>query len=170
MPEDFIGRVRGGLRTSEVVKNSNILLLQQTDANPQFAADVLNAIMKEYLIYDRNRKTQSATQMIKFIDDQLTYLSPTIKGSEKSILEFKQKNKLMEVSTSAESALAKAKDIEAQQAILKLQLIAVEQLRDQVDKEKNNVNLNFNVGNGVDPALTTLIENLTFYLTSATIF
>lgn len=160
MPEDFIGRVRGGLRTSEVVKNSNILLLQQTDANPQFAADVLNAIMKEYLIYDRNRKTQSATQMINFIDDQLTYLSPAIKGSEKSILEFKQKNKLMEVSTSAESALAKAKDIETQQAILKLQLIAVEQLRDQVDKEKNNVNLNFNAGNGVDPALTALIEKL----------
>jgi tyrosine-protein kinase Etk/Wzc len=160
MPEDFIGRVRGNLRTSEVVKNSNILLLQQTDANPQFAADVLNAIMKEYLIYDRNRKTQSATQMINFIDDQLTYLSPAIKGSEKSILEFKQKNKLMEVSTSAEGALAKAKDIEAQQAILKLQLIAIEQLRDQVDKEKNNVNLNFNVGTGVDPALTALIQRL----------
>jgi tyrosine-protein kinase Etk/Wzc len=160
MPEDFIGRVRGGLRTSEVVKNSNILLLQQTDANPQFAADVLNAIMKEYLIYDRNRKTQSATQMINFIDDQLNYLSGTVKGSEKSILEFKQKNKLMDVSTSAESALAKAKDIETQQAILKLQLIAIDQLRDQIDKEKNNVNLNFNAGKDVDPALNALIERL----------
>jgi len=160
MPEDFIGRVRGGLRTSEVVKNSNILLLQQTDANPQFAADVLNAIMKEYLIYDRNRKTQSATQMINFIDDQLKYLSGTVKGSEKSILEFKQKNKLMNVSTSAESALGKAKDIETQQAILKLQLIAVEQLRDQIAKEKNNVNLNFNAGKDVDPALIALIDRL----------
>ncbi|MFA6245515.1 MAG: polysaccharide biosynthesis tyrosine autokinase [Mucilaginibacter sp.] len=160
MPEDFIGRVRGGLRTSEMVKNSNILLLQQTDANPQFASDVLNAIMKEYLIYDRNRKTQSATQMINFIDDQLKYLSGTVKGSEKSILEFKQKNKLMDVSTSAEGALTKAKDIETQQAILKLQLIAIEQLRDQIDKEKNNVNLNFNAGKDVDPALNALIERL----------
>ncbi|MDB5128777.1 Wzz/FepE/Etk N-terminal domain-containing protein [Mucilaginibacter sp.] len=160
IPEDFIGRVRGGLRTSEMVKNSNILLLQQTDANPQFAADVLNAIMREYLIYDRNRKTQSATQMINFIDDQLKYLSGAVKGSEKSILEFKQKNKLMEVSSSAETALSKAKDIESQQAILKLQLIAIEQLRDQIDKEKNNVNLNFNAGSGIDPALTTLIERL----------
>jgi capsular exopolysaccharide synthesis family protein len=160
MPEDFIGRVRTGLRTSEVVKNSNILLLQQIDANPQFAADVLNAIMKEYLIYDRNRKTQSATQMINFIDDQLKYLSGTVKGSEKSILEFKQKNKLMNVSTSAETALAKAKDIETQQAILKLQLIAIEQLREQIDKEKNNVNLNFNAGKDVDPALNALIERL----------
>ena len=159
-PEDLLGRVRGGLRTSEVIKYSNILLLQQTDANPQFAADVLNAIMKEYLIYDRNRKTQSATQMINFIDDQLKYLSGAVKGSEKSIQEYKQKNKLMEVSSSAESALAKAKDIESQQAILKLQLIAIDQLREQVEKEKNNVNLNFNAGNGIDPTLTGLIERL----------
>ncbi|GGH15412.1 GumC family protein [Mucilaginibacter phyllosphaerae] len=160
IPEDFMGRVRGGLRTSETVKNSNILLLQQTDANPRFAADILNAIMKEYLIYDRNRKTQSATQMIAFINDQLEYLSGKVKGSEKSILEFKQKNKLMEVSSSAENALTKAKDIESQQAILKLQLIALDQLREQIDKEKNNVNLNFNAGNGVDPALNALIEKL----------
>ncbi|QHS56355.1 polysaccharide biosynthesis tyrosine autokinase [Mucilaginibacter sp. 14171R-50] len=160
IPEDFIGRVRGGLRTSELAKYSNVLLLQQTDANPQFAADVLNAIMKEYLIYDRDRKTQSATQMINFIDDQLQYLSDKVKGSEKSILEFKQKNKLMEVSSSAEAALGKAKEIESQQAVLKLQLIAIDQLKEQIDKEKNNVNLNFNAGNGVDPALNGLIDKL----------
>ncbi|MES2267294.1 MAG: polysaccharide biosynthesis tyrosine autokinase [Bacteroidota bacterium] len=159
-PEDLLGRVRGGLRTAELVKNSNILQLQQTDANPRFAADILNAIMKEYLLYDRNRKTQSATQMISFINEQLEYLSSKVKGSEKSILEFKQKNKLMEVSTSAESALAKAKDIESQQAILKLQLIAIDQLKEQINKEKNNVNLNFNAGKDVDPGLTALIERL----------
>ncbi|MFD0765453.1 GumC family protein [Mucilaginibacter lutimaris] len=159
-PDDLLGRVRGGLRTAELVKNSNILQLQQTDANPRFAADILNAIMREYLLYDRNRKTQSATQMISFINEQLEYLSSKVKGSEKSILEFKQKNKLMEVSTSAENALAKAKEIESQQAILKLQLIAVDQLKEQIDKEKNNVNLNFNAGKDIDPALSALIERL----------
>jgi tyrosine-protein kinase Etk/Wzc len=98
--------------------------------------------------------------MINFIDDQLKFLSGEVKGSERSILEFKQKNKLMEVSASAETALTKAKEIESQQAILKLQLIAIEQLRDQIGKEKNNVNLNFNAGSGIDPALTSLIERL----------
>jgi tyrosine-protein kinase Etk/Wzc len=56
VPDDFVGRVLGGLHTNEVVKNSNIISLQETDSNPQFAADVLNAIMKEYLEYDRNQK------------------------------------------------------------------------------------------------------------------
>jgi tyrosine-protein kinase Etk/Wzc len=160
-PEDFIGRVRGGLRTSETAKNSNILLLQVTDENPRFAADVLNYIMKEYLIYDRNRKTQSASQMINFIDDQLKYLSTEVRGSEKSIQNFKQKNRLMEVSASADAALGKAKEIETQQSVLKLQLIAIDQLKQQIAKEKNNVNLNFNAGGGqVDPSLEKLITNL----------
>jgi tyrosine-protein kinase Etk/Wzc len=49
IPDDFVSRVLGGLRTNEAVKNSNIISLQEIDSNPQFAADVLNAIMKEYL-------------------------------------------------------------------------------------------------------------------------
>ena len=80
-PEDFIGRVAGGLRTSEAVKYSNIISLQETDSNPQFAADVLNAIMTEYLRYDRLQKTLSATQMIHFIQTQLDTLSLQLKGS-----------------------------------------------------------------------------------------
>lgn len=160
-PEELLGRVRSGLRTSELAKNSNIILLQQTDANPQFAADVLNAIMKEYLVYDRSRKTQSATQMINFIDDQLKFLSSQVKSSDKQISDFKQKNRLMEVSASAEAALGKAKDLETQQALLKLQLLAVDQLKSQIAREQNNVTLNFNLGDEkIDPALPVIVEKL----------
>ncbi|PAW93485.1 tyrosine protein kinase [Mucilaginibacter sp. MD40] len=160
-PEELLGRVRSGLRTSELAKNSNIILLQQTDANPQFAADVLNNIMKEYLVYDRSRKTQSATQMINFIDDQLKFLSNQVKSSDKQISDFKQKNRLMEVSTSAEAALAKAKDLETQQALLKLQLLAIDQLKNQIAKEQNNVTLNFNLGDEkIDPSLPVIVEKL----------
>ncbi|MDB5287605.1 MAG: tyrosine protein kinase [Mucilaginibacter sp.] len=165
-PEDFVGRIRRELRTGETVKNSNILSLQITDANPQFAADALNCIMKEYLIYDRNRKTQSATQMINFIDDQLKYLSSQVQGSEKSIQNFKQKNRLMEVSASADAAMSKARDLESQQSILNLQLLAINDLKQQIAKEKNNVNLNFDAGNGqIDPSLNRLITNLDVLLT-----
>ena len=161
VPEDFVGRVQGGMRTSETAKNSNILAIQITDASPRFAADVLNFIMKEYLIYDRNRKTQSATQMINFIDDQLKYLSTEVKGSEKSIQTFKQKNRMMEVSSAADAVLGKAKELETQQATYKFQLIAIEQLREQIAKEKNNVNLNFNAGDGqVTASLVKLVGDL----------
>jgi tyrosine-protein kinase Etk/Wzc len=96
--EDFIGRVRGGLHTAETAKNSNIVSLQEIDSNPQFAADVLNAIMKEYLNYDRNQRTQSASQMIHFIDSQLEFLSGEVKGWENSIAQYKINRKIMDVS------------------------------------------------------------------------
>ncbi|HTE02455.1 MAG TPA: polysaccharide biosynthesis tyrosine autokinase [Mucilaginibacter sp.] len=160
IPEDFVGRVKGGLRTSEVVKNSNIISLQETDSDPIFAADVLNAIMREYLNYDKNHKTQSATQMIKFIDDQLGSLSNTVNGSEKSIEQFKKQTKIMNVTSASESELGKIKDLEAQRSLLKIQLIALDQLKAQIAREKDNISLNFNLEGPIDPMLAGLINSL----------
>ncbi|MDN3584396.1 GumC family protein [Mucilaginibacter flavus] len=159
-PEDFFDRIRGGLRTSEVIRNSNIVSLQQTDVNPEFSADALNAVMTEYLKYDRAQRMQSATQMIDFIDSQLKYLSNEVKGSERSIEKFKQNLKIMDVNSAAEAALTKAKDLETQRSLLKIQLIALEQLKSDIVKEKNNVTLNFSLEGVVDPQLQASIEKL----------
>lgn len=159
-PEDFVGRVKGGLHTNEVVKNSNIISLQETDSNPQFAADILNAIMKEYLVYDRNQKTQSATNMIKFIDDQLEALSNNVKGSEKSIEKFKSNSKIMDVSSATELEFSQIKEIESQRQLLKIQLIANDQLKNQIAQEKDNVSLNMNLEGVIDPLLGGLVQSL----------
>ncbi|HTI60966.1 GumC family protein [Mucilaginibacter sp.] len=160
VPEDFIGRVKGGLHTSEVVKNSNIISMQETDSNPQFAADALNAVMKEYLTYDKNLKTQSATNMIKFIDDQLESLSNNVKGSENSIEKFKTNSKILSVSSASDLELGKIREIESQRSILKIQLIAIDQLKDQITKEKDNVSLNLNLEGVIDPLLAGLVQSL----------
>lgn len=164
IPEDYVGRVKGGLRTSEIVKNSNIISLQETDSDPQFAADVLNAIMREYLNYDRNQKTQSATQMIHFIDDQMGSLSNNVKGSEKSIEKFKQNSRIMSVSSSADLEIGKVKELETQRSLAKIQLIAIDQLKDQITKEKDSTPLNLNLEGQVDPLLAGLISSLDNYL------
>ncbi len=160
IPEDLVDRVRGGLHASELVKNSNIISLQETDSNPQFAADALNAIMREYLNYDRNQKTQSASQMINFIDDQLGLLSNEVKGSEKSIEKYKQNAKIMNVSASTELEFGQLKDLESERSLLKIQLIAIDQLKDQIAKEKETVNLNLNLEGVIDPLLGGLIVQL----------
>ncbi|WP_426671955.1 GumC family protein [Mucilaginibacter sp. McL0603] len=159
-PEDFVGRVKAGLRTNELIKNSNIITLQETDSDPQFVADILNAIIREYLNYDRNQKTQSATQMIHFIDAQLESLADDVKGSEKSIEEFKQNNKMMDVSSSSELQLGRIKEFGTQKTLLKLQLIAIDQLKEQITKEKDNINLNLNLEGVIDPLLAELIGSL----------
>jgi tyrosine-protein kinase Etk/Wzc len=160
IPEDYIGRVQGGLRAGETGKNTNIISLQETDLNPQFAADVLNNIMKEYVIFDRNQKSQSASQMIDFIDSQLSFLSSEVKGSESSIEKYKNKNKILDVGSASATSASKAADIETRRSLLKIQMIALDQLTDQITKEKDNVTLNFSSGGTDLPTLNALINKL----------
>lgn len=159
IPESFLDRVRSGLRINEAIKNSDLLTLQQTDANPQFAMDIINAIMKEYLNYDRNQKTQSATQLIDFITDQLKYLSTELKGSERSLEKYKENTKIMDISSSAGIAFSKVSDLESQRSLLKMQLIVIDQLKEQIAAEKNAINLNLNLEGSIDPLLGVLVGN-----------
>lgn len=160
LPEDFVGRCLGGLQIKEPSKNSNIVNLEQSDSNPDFAADFLNALMAEYLRFDQDRKAQSASQIIRFIDAQLDFLSGQVKTSETSLARFKKSNRVMDVSTSAENALAKVKELESQKSLLNIQLIAIDQLQQQIEKDKENANLNFNMEGSVDVLLGGLIESL----------
>lgn len=159
-PEMLLERASGGLRISEAFQNTNILSLQQTDANPQFAADLLNAIMSEYLAYDQNQKTQSATKMISFIDKQQANLLTAVKGSENSLEKYKQNSGIMDINASANVALSKISEFESQRSLLNVQLIAIDQLKKQITADKDNVNLNFNLEGNVDPLLGSLVGSL----------
>jgi tyrosine-protein kinase Etk/Wzc len=158
--DDFVGRAVGGLHISEVVKNSNILSLQETDSNPQFASDVLNAIMKEYLNYDHEQKTLSATQMIQFIQNQLDTISIEVRGSENRIEKNKQDTKILDVASAVSAELGKSNELESQQSLLKIQLLAIAQLKEQITSEKENLSLNFNMEGNIDPLLAQLVANI----------
>ena len=158
--EDLVGRVKRGLHTSETAKNSNIISLQETDSDPQFAADILTLIMKEYLNYDRRQRIKSASQQVVFINSQLDFLSKEVKASGNSIKDYKQSKKIMDVSASSESALGEAKDYESQKSVLNLQLLAIEQLKQEVLSEKNNLSLNFYMNDLVDPQLGGYVTQL----------
>ncbi|WP_114936933.1 GumC family protein [Mucilaginibacter endophyticus] len=160
IPEDYIGRVQSGFRAGETGRNTNIISLQETDSNPVFAADILNNIMKEYVIFDRNQKAQSASQMIDFIDTQLSFLLNEVKGSESSIEKYKNKTKILDVTTTSTSAGAKGAEIETNRSLLKIQIIALDQLKDQITNNKENVTLNFSTGGAAFPAIEALISKL----------
>lgn len=164
-PEDFYPRISAGLNTSEAIKNSNVINLEETDSNPQFAADIVNAITKEYLDFDKNRKMQSASQIINFIDNQLDYLSKQVKSSEKSIESYKKSSKVFDVTSSAGVMLSKVQEVEAQISLLNIQLIAINQLKQQINNEKNSVSLNFNMQGTVDPLLSGLLLRYNTLLT-----
>jgi tyrosine-protein kinase Etk/Wzc len=162
--DGLVGRARGGLRVTELLKNSNIVSLGETDSSPQFAADILNAIMKEYVIYDRNKKQQSSGQIITFINNQLDTISDKVRKSESSIEDFKRGSKLMDVNSAAQAQISKANDAEAQRNLLKIQLTTVEDAKQQIINEKDNSNLNFNIDNPNGASVNSMINNFNVLL------
>lgn len=158
--ESLLERAGKGLQTSETVKNANVVTIWQTDSNPHFAADLLNAIMRAYLNYDQHQKTKSATQMIRFINDQLTTLSSAVKDAETAIKEHKQSAGMMDGRIAVNHLLSKLTALESQRSALKIEKMAIEQLQQQLNTDKNQVNLNLNLHGPVDPLLLLLITNL----------
>jgi len=158
--EEFVGRVRGGFHAGETSKNSNIISLQETDSNPQFAADILNAIMTEYLDYDRVQRTQSTSQMIRFIDDQLEFLSNQVKGSSNSIKQFQENKKIMDIGSASEESISQAKDLDASLSLEQMELVALDRLKQNIVESKNDVNVSVNLAGLVDVEMNDLVSKL----------
>ncbi|MEI6021474.1 MAG: polysaccharide biosynthesis tyrosine autokinase, partial [Bacteroidota bacterium] len=75
--------------------------LKITDVNKNKSTDIVNAITEEYLVYDVERKSESSTNILAFIDFQLESISNALKTNESDLQRFKKeknysdKDKLM---------------------------------------------------------------------------
>ena len=78
---ELIGRITGGLTTSEAARFTNVMRVSQMDQNSVFAADALNAVMKEYVVNDIVDKQKSATQMVAYIKKQLDFITKEVDSS-----------------------------------------------------------------------------------------
>lgn len=156
--EKFYGRLSSGLLIMEAAKFSSVAQLSKTDDNPYFAADALNAIITVYLKQDLAQKTQSAKQIIDFIDAQLNNLANSVKTSGEKLKNFKQDNNFIDLSNASESVLSKVTDLETQNRNYEMQLLLIKQLQAQMYKNGKTVSLNFNLDGDVDPLLANLIS------------
>ncbi|WP_461791534.1 GumC family protein [Pedobacter sp.] len=152
----FLGRIAGGLSMAET-KGTNILTLSQTDINPYFATDILNAILRAYVDYDRNQKTISATQTIKFIDTLQQGMSKVVRASGSELEQFKVANKVLDISAAGQDVMKKLTDLETEKSTLNLQGIFINQLEKEIVGNKNLNAINYNLQGITDPMLSNLL-------------
>ena len=153
---NFFGRIAGGLNMSET-KGTNILTLSQTDANPYFATDILNSVLRSYVNYDRSQKTVSATQTIKFIDTLQQSMSKVVRSAGSELEQFKVSNKVLDISAAGQEVMKKLTDLETEKNTLNLQGIFINQLEKEVVGNKNLNAINYNLQGISDPMLATLL-------------
>ncbi|MDQ1141896.1 GumC family protein [Pedobacter agri] len=158
--EDFIGRAMGGLNIGEAARFTNVMGLSQTDANAVFAADILNAIMKEYVKYDVIQRRRSAQQTVDFIDNQLGFINTEAGKSGATLANYKTQNKIVDMTSSTSMTVGKLADFEKQKTELNLKLLGIKQLEDQINNNRNKVEIGVDLEGDLSTGLGALVTQL----------
>lgn len=104
------------------------------ERNPDKAADICNTIAEEFKIYDIEKQSESATNTIKFIDDQLKGVYDKLYDSELALQNFKTKNKLDD-ETPLPNFSNRIEDIEGKLNALQLDEVGLKTIEDAIAQE-----------------------------------
>jgi tyrosine-protein kinase Etk/Wzc len=154
--EDLIVRVDKGLKMNEN-KNTNILTFNQIDGNADFARDILNAILTEYLAYDQLQKTTSATQTIDFITRLQSELIAVVKKSANNFELFKVDAQMLDVTGNTKQFTEKLEGLEKEKTGNKLDALMIAQLEKDLTSNQNPNAINYNIQGTSDSILSGLL-------------
>lgn len=158
--EDFVNRVSKGIVIKEVGKNTNILSLSVIDINPYFAKDIVNAILKEYVYFDEQKRSQGANSTIAFINSQLRNMSDELKLAQNQLKDFKVQNKISSISYFSSTRERRLTNYQDQLIAFKTQNINLDIFEQQIKNNQDKVYLNFNIEGETGAFLKGLIDKL----------
>ncbi|RFZ95609.1 polysaccharide biosynthesis tyrosine autokinase [Mucilaginibacter conchicola] len=158
--QDFIGRILSGLSIGEAAKFTNVMNLSQTDGNAAFAANILNEIMKSYIKYDLIQKRLSANQTAEFIDNQLSFIDQATNKSGNNLAAYKAVNNMTDIGTASADVVAKLSDYEKQKAVLKIEMLGIDRLTQQLTSNNNKIDINLDLEGNLDALASGLVSQL----------
>jgi tyrosine-protein kinase Etk/Wzc len=156
--ESLVARTAGALSLD--AQNLNILSITHTDVNPYFSADILNSIAKEFVIYESYQRRLSASQRLKFIDDQLDTLSKQVNLSAIDLETFKKQNNLDNLPAKLQADITKLAQQQTQKEQLNIERLAINRLQDQIAANDTKAMLNFNLEGTIGALLSSLVVKL----------
>ncbi|MBG6236428.1 capsular exopolysaccharide synthesis family protein [Pedobacter sp. CAN_A7] len=139
-------------------QNTNILSLSYTDANPYFARDILNAILKEYQLYDKTQRSLAIKQTSFYIDTLLKNMAVVLQQSGEGMQQFKTANQMLNISSNGEKLLQLLTNLEAEQQRIDIQSLLTRELQRDLRSNEGTNNPNFNLQGVDDPLLISLIQ------------
>jgi len=157
--EDFVGRAMG-LNVAEAARFTNVMSLSLTDGNPVFAADMLNAIMREYVRYDLIQRQRSARQTVDFINSQLGFINTEAGKSGSTLANYKTQNKIVDLNSATTMTVGKLADFEKQKSTLQLKQLGIKQLEEQVNNNRSKVEIGIDLEGDLNSGLGTLVTQL----------
>ncbi|MCX2575940.1 GumC family protein [Pedobacter sandarakinus] len=163
---DFYGRAVGGLNIFEAEKFSNIMNVSHTDVNPTFSADILNAIINEYIINDAEQKKRSAKQTIAYLDSQIDFLNKQVDQSGKNLSNYRSGSTMVDPVTDKQFNIEKLSTLQTQKSELQFQKFSIQQLEEQVKANREKIKFNLDIDGVASLGLPALIAQLNTLITN----
>ncbi len=118
--ESLVSDFSSRLSFSYVMEGSSVLQILLVSETPERDIDFINKLCETFLAENLERKNDAANKTIKFIDEQLGVVSKALAVSESEMTNFRQSNKIVDVSSHTSELLSKATKFDTEQSELKL--------------------------------------------------
>jgi len=154
---DLLERINNSLKLDDG-QNINILNLRFTDHNPYFATDLLNAILQEYLEFDKMQRSVSVSQTANFINTLLNTMSDTVATSAKALQKYRENNGVLSISSNASLMSNRLTELETEKHTLDIQNVIVKFLEKDLTNTEHTEKLNYSLQGITNPHLNGFIS------------
>ncbi len=103
LPRDRVADgLRGGIQAVEVGQYTNVLRISYYSTDPELARDVVNTLLQSYLEQSVAYKSEEASRVAQFVEEQLDNLRKELDISEGKLQEYKSLTCVMKLDSEAE--------------------------------------------------------------------
>jgi capsular exopolysaccharide synthesis family protein len=132
--QEMIDNLTMGITNNE----TTIINLLYNSNVPKKAEDVLNRLINVYMRRNITEKNKISDSSLAFINDRITIVAQELDQIETAIQNFKQKNKITDISEQAKVLIASSSDYYNKLNEVEVQLNVINSMLDIVNDESNN--------------------------------
>ncbi len=159
--ESLVNDFSSRLQFNYVQEGSSVLEVSLVSETPNRDIDFINKLCDTFLNDNLERKNDAANKTIKFINEQLGLVAKSLAVSESEMTNFRQSNKIVDVSSHTSDLLEKASKFDAEQSELKLKESYLDYLTKYLKTNLADGTVVVPTSLGLnEPMLMTLIEQI----------
>lgn len=165
-PARMVNSYVGSIDMEETEDAMPVMDLTFSHHNEKYTKDFLKNLVIAYREYDLKQKQQSSDLTIGFIRDQGSIYSAQLKQAARELELFKQKNQLLDVSTSAVEITSKVRELEQKKNELEIQKAYIDMLQANMGETFETVNyLSVGLDGATDGVLVSLLGSFNDLIT-----
>ena len=130
---------QSNLSTALVGENTTLISITCVDSHPRRAVDILNTLIDEYNLSILEDKNYVTTSTAAFLDDRIRVISTELGQVEDELTSFKQKNNIVDMSSSATQYINESFKVRSEALKLETDKIVAESILSYLkDESKTN--------------------------------